>query len=444
MQSAKKQANRTINYGTAVVRRLRRNFIFITMVSLAVVLVAVCTAIYQYYSYANQKHSDSIIEVLNQNNGHFPPPDSERNPSSSMAFTVNYETEYENRYAWAIVDAQTDQIIQLSSSHIAQIERRELYEMTEEILASGQSHGYLQSNRIYRYGVFDKPNNVKMVILLDCYLRQQTRTAIVQGSAAASLLCLALVCVILIPLSKRVATPFARNLDRQQQFVTNASHELKTPLAIISANNDVVERLSGETQWTRSTKTQVKRLDQLIRDLIEMARSSEVYDLATLDPIDFSEVVERSVEDFRPLADKKGKTLRVSIFRNLKVRGSSEALDRLICILLDNAVKYADANSCITVTLSATRRQVKLRVGNLASSLDEREVGKLFNRFYRSNSLRSSNGYGIGLSVAQSIVERHNGTLSAIGEGNVLTFIITLPRTTDKENGNSAATAAAS
>lgn len=396
------------------------------MASLAVTVVVLSLAVYSYYSLTSADRSDSIIELLYENGGEFPPANTVRRTSMNLTFTVNAETAFENRYAWAVMDPD-GVLVSLNADHIASENADKLRDMMYEILGWGTQDGYYS---FFRYRVFDNGDGTRTVYLLDCLQRQQTKVVLAQSLTIISFATLVLVFVLLFPLSKRITRSYARNLERQQRFVTDASHELKTPLTIISANNDITERLSGETQWTRSTKTQIARLNALTSDLIETARSAEALDVASLPVIDLTTLVERMVEDFQPFAEAKGRRIAVDLESGVKVRGNAELLDRVLSVLLDNAVKHGDEGGEITVMLHATRRHAVLRVGNPAAKVTEEETRHLFDRFYRTDEsrARSTGGYGIGLSTARGSIERHGGKLTATKQGDLLLFVATLPR----------------
>lgn len=426
MRSARTRNEHQSGLGAPAIKALRRKFVIVAMTALVVALAILCVVIFTTYAQTTINRSDSIIRVLHENGGVFPTPDSVREPSLDLTFTVNSETPYETRYAWALVNSDGT-IATLDSEHIAIMSEEQLRDMIAQAIGSGKDRGYIN---YYRFGIFPNDDGTSMVILLDCYLRLQTRLVVTQVCIAVSLSSALIALILLIPLSKLAVRPFARNLERQQRFVTDASHELKTPLAIISANNDLTERLSGETQWTRSTKAQIARLNTLIRDLIDMARSNESFDPSSFPVVNLSELAERTVEDFRPLAEAKGKRIETGIAAEVGVRGNAESFERMMSILLDNAVKHGDEGCRIDVTLQTLRRSAVLRISNPAVALDEKEVARLFDRFYRTDDARAraTRGYGIGLSVAQGIAERHDGKLSASKEGDLLVFTATLPR----------------
>lgn len=412
----------------SALERLRRRFILSAIVALAITLIVLLVAVSLVFFSAVTSRADSLIDTLYENDGHFPQPNEEERPAITEPFSISGETPYETRYA--VLEVNEDgTVAELEVRQIVTKGSEQLENLALDIFNGNQERGY---SGYYRFAVFsdDDSSGSVTIVIIDCYLTLQIGFTVLKGASLGIVVCLIMVFLLLIPLSKRGMRPFARNLERQQRFVTDASHELKTPLAIISANTDVTEQLEGETQWTRSTKKQISRLNTLIRDLIDMSRATESHHDASLPTFNLSELASRTAEDFLPLAEVAEKPLSIHIEENLWVQGNEEALQRLCNILLDNAVKYGDEQGEIRFSLQAYRRGILLRVSNPAKSLPSAEVDKLFDRFYRADSsrARSTGGYGIGLSVALGITERHGGKLQASKEGEVLSFSATLPR----------------
>lgn len=191
----------------------------------------------------------------------------------------------------------------------------------------------------------------------------------------------------------------------------------------------VLGELDGETRWTRSTKKQAGRMTELIGDLMELARADELDSRDSFSDVDVSRIVGRGVEDFLPLAEAFEKHLVTSIDEGAVVKGDETSLTRLVSVLLDNAIKYSDEYGDVEVTLSVTRGSVQFVVSNPASSLTAGETSQLFERFYRPDAARerSAGGYGIGLSIARSIVERHGGEIRARKLGDILEISASLP-----------------
>ena len=244
------------------------------------------------------------------------------------------------------------------------------------------------------------------------------------------LCCVAIVFFLLLLLSGRVMRPFAENMERQKRFITDVSHELKTPLGIISANMGVLEIVNGKDEWIESTQNQVRRLDSLIRDLIELAKSEEMGKAGELRVFNVSEAARNAADTFRTSAQAQGKQLETAIEPELYMKGQQEAILRLLTVLLDNAVKYCDDGGTVRLTLKKKGRQLMLRVSNPCADLDASQLPRLFDRFYRADSSRSrkSGGYGIGLSIARAVTDGHKGKISAEYEDGTVCFTVTLPR----------------
>ena len=314
----------------------------------------------------------------------------------------------------------------MDAEHIAALDRQMVVEWVGNILDGGKQSGYTS---YYRYGVFAEPDGGTTTVVLDCFLQLQGAGGVLRISLLAAGICLLTVFLLLLLLSRRVTRPFVENLERQRQFVTDASHELKTPLAIISANTGLLSASLGENRWLESTRAQVGRLDRLIQNLIELARTEEALPDEAAAPVPLGRVAERALEDFRPLAEAAGKTLDGQIEPELVLPGVEDNLARLCALLLDNAVKYCDEGGAIRLTLARRGRWAVLSVSNPCAGLDAAQLPRLFDRFYRADSSRARNsgGYGIGLSTARAIVARHHGRLTARLSGGTVTFTAVLP-----------------
>jgi len=245
----------------------------------------------------------------------------------------------------------------------------------------------------------------------------------------ASLLCTLAVFLLLVFFSRRAIRPYVENLERQRQFVTDASHELKTPLAILSADLSLMEDTYGENEWFSSAQAQVGRLDRLIKNLVELARTEETVKEAAMAEFPVSEAAQAGVDAFRPLAESDGKALEADIVPGLTLRGVQDNFFRLFSILLDNAVKYCDPGGTIRFSLRPQGRSLCLTVSNPRAGVDAAKMGRWFDRFYRADAsrARATGGYGIGLSTAKAIVTRHNGRISARYSDGTVVFTAFFP-----------------
>ena len=217
--------------------------------------------------------------------------------------------------------------------------------------------------------------------------------------------------------------PVVRSVQRQKQFITDASHELKTPITVIATSLKVLEMEVGKQKWIDKALGQTEKLTSLVSSLVTLSRMDEEDSPLKPEPFPISEAVEETAESFRDLAQSKGHELSLSIAPGLIYTGDEYALRQLVSILLDNAIKYALPGAPISLTLAKGRRGVVLTAANRCDPAPELDPGKLFDRFYRADPARSSTGgFGIGLSIARSIAEGHHGSISAKLEGDTITF----------------------
>jgi signal transduction histidine kinase len=230
-------------------------------------------------------------------------------------------------------------------------------------------------------------------------------------------------------LSKKALKPVEEAMEKQKQFITDAGHELKTPIAIISADAEVMELCQGENEWLTSIKKQTVRMNTLVKNLVDLSKLGEESDKKKRTVFNISEAVLDTASNFETTAKATGKTFTYSAARDLRYNGNEEEIRQLISILCDNAMKYADENGMIKLNMYKVGKNIQIDVYNTCDYVDPSTVNKLFDRFYRADSSRSreTGGYGIGLSVAKAIVERHKGKIRAVTDGTTaITFRITL------------------
>ena len=243
-----------------------------------------------------------------------------------------------------------------------------------------------------------------------------SRSSLMQSMTIAGLVllgCAALVLILIFILSKKAVKPIAESYEKQKQFITDANHELKTPLTLILANLDIAESELGKNEWLDDIRAEGHRMTELVNQLVALSRMDEERHSLDITEVDFGKLVADTVSEFEPLAKKKGKHLAVSVDKGASYLGDEALLHRLVGILMDNAVKYCDQDGKIRVDLRRGRRLV-LTVENTYTAVGEIELHKLFDRFYRADKARKfTGGYGVGLSMAKAIVEKHKGEITA-------------------------------
>ena len=236
-----------------------------------------------------------------------------------------------------------------------------------------------------------------------------------------------IILVIIIFFSKRAVKPIAESYQKQKQFVTDANHELKTPLTLILTNLDIVESETGANEWLSDIREETKHLSELVNQMVTLSRMDEHSEVLTKQAFNLSEAIEDVISDFQPLIQNQGKTLHAKIAKGVGYTGDEGAIRQLMGILMDNAVKYCDAGGEVGVTVSGRRHPVIL-VENQYRAVGQIELSKLFDRFYRADKARTfSGGFGIGLSIAREIVRAHHGEISAFSkESDRIVFKVVL------------------
>lgn len=244
------------------------------------------------------------------------------------------------------------------------------------------------------------------------------------------LIVLVLYALVLTLCSRRAIRPIIQAEQRQKQFITNASHELKTPLTVIAANTEMQEILSGENEWTKSTRQQVARLTRLINNLVALARMQEQPQVA-LGPVNASRLVREVGTGFNSVLEADGKQLLMKIAPNLVARADQNRLRELLNILLDNASKYCDPHGTVKLTVQPGKygKTILIAVANTYRDGKNVDYRRFFDRFYRGDEAhtnRGKSGFGIGLSMAQDIVRSMKGKIDVRYARQMLTFVITL------------------
>ena len=424
-----------------MIKQLRRKLIAACMISLAIVLAVILGGVNLMSYQKVVADADTVLALLGSNDGEFPklhsgpeaPPDGEvpmdrGTGKRDLLGTkgLSPETPYESRF-FSVVLNENCQVIQTDTGQIAAVddESAELY--AQSVVESGHTAGFLDD---YRYLVLAEEGNTR-VIFLDCGRSLSSFRTTLLASVALSLLGLLAVLVLLLILSHRIVRPVAESYEKQKQFITDAGHELKTPMTIISADAELAEMECGENQWLADIRRQTERLTGLTNDLIYLSRMEEEQPPLQIIEFPLSDVAEEMALPFLAPAKSQEKELTLHIQPMLSFTGDEKAIRQLISILLDNALKYSPAGGQLELRLEKQGRNILLTVTNTTiQPVEEDKLSHFFDRFYRSDQSRNSQtgGYGLGLSIARSIVLAHKGKIRAESpDGMSLSVVISFP-----------------
>ena len=232
-------------------------------------------------------------------------------------------------------------------------------------------------------------------------------------------------------LARWATEPMERAWGQQRQFLSDASHELKTPLTVILSNAELLSALPLEerpARWTDNILSESQQMKRLVEEMLTLARADNLAQSAVLAEVSLSDVAEDCALAFEPVAFEAGKPLEYHVAEGVTVLGDGDKLRRLVSILLDNAVKYGAEGGTITLALERTERQARLMVSNPGEQIPAEQLGRLFERFYRADASRGEkSGFGLGLSIAAVIAQEHKGVLKAESGREGTRFLFTLP-----------------
>lgn len=328
--------------------------------------------------------------------------------------SVTDETPYETRY-FSVVLNDGGSPLSVNTGRIASVSADDATKYAKSLQNLGISEpGFLG---VYRYRV-QKVNNGTMYLFLDCSSDLYNAVYIFILSLLIGTAALILISLLVVLFSKKAIRPIEESYHKQRTFITNAGHELKTPLAIIDSCTEVLEMTDGENKWTAGIHEQVDRLTTMTAELVSLAKMQEADVEVNKRELDLSNLVKDTLEPFGLMAEEQGLGFTLDIAPDIPFFGNEQTLKQLCSILADNAIKYATPGTNIVMALKKKGRRVLLWSDNAAEGLQKGTRNELFERFYRGDTSHSSEkkGYGIGLSMAQTITEAHNGRISAASE----------------------------
>ena len=448
-----------------MINKLKKRFIVLAMVSLAVLLSVIVAGMNVINYQKVVKDADTRIEVLEENSamllggrGGIPQPfgdmhddDDDDDDDMDDIFDMDDDgpffgrrgvggpsmtrDEAEESRFFIITFSKDGKVRQTNVERISSVDAAEAVTMAETVLASGKDEGFIDE---FRYSVDEEKGGTR-ILFLDCGRVLESFKDFLKASILMSLIGLLIVFGVICYFAGRIVRPVAESYEKQKRFITDAGHEIKTPLSIIKANIDLMDMELDKKRINRDDlredlgdiNDQVDRLTDLTNDLVYLSRMEEADNSLVMTEIPLSDIVEDTAASFRPLAEEQGKAIDTDIEPMITVQGSTKELEKLLSIILENAVKYSippraidcgeledgmPAPPVINVMLRKEGKDAVIEVRNeTEGELTNEMLSHVFDRFYRMDSSRTSanGGHGIGLSMANAIVTAHGGKLTA-------------------------------
>lgn len=399
-----------------MIRKLQIKFITITMFAVIVISSGIFGVIIIENYRTIDRQTDAVLNLLAENDGQMPEYNGNNKSSSDY---INKETKFSTRYFTVEID-EDGEIINTDMKNIARVSQDDVKNIVKNIK---DTSGYYEN---FKYRVIEKDNN-KMIIFLDCSMQLRGLKHTIQRSILIVVGVWILVLIIVSLLSKRMLKPITENIEKQKQFITNASHELKTPLAVITADIDVLEMTVGEdNEWLESIKSQTNRMNSLIKTLLNLSNVEQGKNKLHKSEFSITDVIKEQIQELKPLL--KDKKIEFEE-KNVKVNADVDLIKQVISILIDNAIKYTPNDGTIKFDITKQGKNTKIEISNTCENIENVDVSRVFERFYRDDKSRNKkkDGYGIGLSIAKSIIDVHKGKINAyINDKNIVCFRIVI------------------
>lgn len=417
-----------------MIKKLRLKFILVSMSGVLLVLVIIFATQNYLMIKSSEEQTNRLLQSVvmtdgNMENLHQKPdgggfsPEKDQKPDGLRP--PAQETLRGAKFFYVKFDS-TGNVLESDVSHMADLSAGDAASYARGALESGSQSGTADG---YQFLCGQKEYGT-IVALAQRDVETNMLRQLTTISAAAVIGGVLVFLVLVLLLSKWAVRPVKTAFERQRQFISNAGHELKTPITIIAANSDVLHSEIGDNKWLSYIQNQNERMAALVNDLLTLARTDEGSQKPQLERFDFSGACVDCALEFESIAYEGGKTFLTDIQPDILINGNEPMMKQLLYILIDNALKHSDQNGEVRVTLKRMGSKAVLEVYNTGEGVPPEERDKIFERFYRSDSSRSreTGGYGLGLAIGKSIVELHKGKISVQSEqGKWTRFIIILP-----------------
>ena len=397
-----------------MINKLSKKIFWIIQISLTVIILGIII-LFTISSYKNTIISSTMfmdrIEIKEEIKI-----DKSIDFNNAKSFINPFATEVEGTYKLQIKDGK----IIRESNDVSD----EIRDYAIQLDSKNSQEGYI-GNYIYKIRKFG--NDGKEITLMENKEAINRFKNTVVFAVIIALFGIIVIYIIAKKISKTIVKPVEKSFEKQKQFVSDASHELKTPLAVIEANADVLQDKVGENKWIMYIQNEVKSMNKLVNDLLILARMENT-DSTNNQKFDLSKEVQMSVAVFESMIYEKKIKLETKIKDNIDFNGDKEDIKHIISIILDNAIKHTQQGDKIIINLEQEKNDIKIEIRNQGEPIPEEEREKIFERFYRIDKSRnrSEKRYGLGLSIAKEIVNKYKGTIKADSQDGFTSFIIRL------------------
>lgn len=400
-----------------MIKKLRIKIVLVITVLLTIVIAILMLAINIIARNNSSEQTKDRLQTIADSDGTISPTQINPYHGNQMGYIDNF----------SVLLGMDNEVLKITLNRNIIVQQTDIVSYVNEALASGKSVGTIGS---YAYMIQPKSYG-KIVVFLDVSVQQLQNDNLVVTTIMIGIVATIIFFIIAVILSFWLVKPVKETFDKQKLFISNASHELKTPLAVISANTDVLEAELGENKWLSYIRSESVRMSELVNELLCLARLDDKSGhRLVMSELNLTDIVLQTALPFESTVFEMGKKFDVEAEPNVKFVGDESSIKHVLTILIDNAIKYSNEKGEVSVKLYTHSGKKIIEVYNTGDGIPSDKLNKVFERFYRQDEARNSKsgGYGLGLAIAKSIVEAHNGKICAKSEyGKWAKFIVTFP-----------------
>lgn len=423
------------------VRRMRLRITGVAMVAVTagLALMVACANLFNWNDMCGRV--DSVMDYVVETDGDLAQLDYDydAHPSmSGLAYEALLEMQYDACYFTVTLDADGD-VAGSNMNSIVSVSDDQAAELAQGERDGGGSEGFKGS---YRYRVVPGDGSAEgsdgsvTIFFLYTYSELQAFRAFRRASVVMGVVGLLAFAAVVVPFARTATRPVEEAQARQRRFVTDASHELRTPIAIIQSAVDVIEIEGGESEWTKSIHNQTRRLEDLTNKLVALAKADEGARSLAIADADLSQMALQIAEDFEPVSQDQSKPLSADIAQGVHCQADAGMLEQVLSILLDNAFKHSPDGAHVSLSVGEAEHgrgkgRARVAVTNDAEGVPAGEHPEFFGRFYKADASRAyeaaGGGHGIGLAVVRAVAQAHGGSVTATSDGSRVTVELLLP-----------------
>ena len=395
-----------------MIKKLKQRIFLLIMLSLSIIMIGLI------FLYASVNYNNTINTTVSMMT-RFVDGNPKKNPNKLEDYKLKSELNIDGLYR---VTIQNSVIIHTPEN----LRNNVLDEYAIKILKRNNKKGIIDN---YIYSVNKINKNTTIISMIEDENTVSHIRITIMFSIIMAVFSLGVIYIIAKKLSKTIVEPVEETFEKQKQFISDASHELKTPLAVIEANADVLQDKVGENKWINYIQNEIQSMNKLINELLLLAKIENVDDIKEYKELNLSQEVDITLSMFESVAYEKKVTIESDIDENIKFNANKEDIEHIVSTLTDNAIKHTKSGKKIVVNLKKEKNEIIFEVKNMGEPIPEEEREKIFERFYRVDKSRNrqEKRYGLGLAIAKATIEKYNGKIEVDCKNEFTIFKVIIP-----------------